>query len=497
MRRIGIHRVSPLALAHPLARYAALFGARGASFLLGGSSGANERASFDLLGGEPVASFRAWRHDARDASGRRLARIRVEERGRTLEHEGDFIEALRAFVHDASIGFARGEGAALPLVGGAVGYIGYECGQMLERLPSVPRPRLDLPDAVLHVHDWAIGVERASGRAFLSVVGRGDDPAAAEEDEARTRAGVLALVRALEGVGHEAARPLRRGEPRGGAPAPWTDAAGYQAKVRRAKALIDAGDAFEICLTNRVDVPFDGDPLALFEALGASSPAPYSAWLALPEAKLVSSSPERFVHVDVDGTVESRPIKGTRPRSDDPAEDAAHHRDLATNEKDVAENTMIVDLVRNDLGKVCVFGSVTVPELCAVESYATVHQLVSSVRGKLSPGMNAVDAVTACFPPGSMTGAPKVEAMTRIEELEPVERGPYAGALGYFGFDGAADFSVVIRTAVVKDGVAHLGTGGAVTTDSTPEGEHDETEVKLRGLLEALAGLDETRGETP
>ncbi|MBX3263182.1 MAG: aminodeoxychorismate synthase component I [Labilithrix sp.] len=274
-------------------------------------------------------------------------------------------------------------------------------------------------------------------------------------------------------------------------PPPRVDAtlstAEYVARVARAKRHIDAGDAFEICLTNALRAPLARrHAWALFDELRRSNPAPFAALLDLPEGAVVSSSPERFLSLDARGIAESRPIKGTRPRGATPADDARLARELATAEKDRAENAMIVDLVRNDLGRVCRFGTVEAPELFVVEPYATVHQLVSTVRGELDAGKGAIDLLRACFPPGSMTGAPKIEAMRILERLEPVERGVYSGALGWIDLGGAMDLSVVIRTVVLEDDVARFSVGGAIVADSDPADEHEETEHKAFALVRAL-----------
>ena len=264
----------------------------------------------------------------------------------------------------------------------------------------------------------------------------------------------------------------------------------YIARVASAKEHIRLGDAFEICLTNAWRTPFaQDDAWALFDELHHSNPAPFAAILDLPEGAIVSSSPERFLSLDSKGVAESRPIKGTRPRGATPEEDARLVADLATSEKDRAENAMIVDLVRNDLGRVCRFGSVEAPELFVIEPYATVHQLVSTVRGELAPGKDGIDLLKACFPPGSMTGAPKIEAMTILEHLEPVERGVYSGALGWIDVGGAMDLSVVIRTAVLRDDIATFSVGGAVVADSDPIAEYEETEHKARALVRALGAV--------
>jgi len=217
------------------------------------------------------------------------------------------------------------------------------------------------------------------------------------------------------------------------------------------------------------------------------SPAPFAAYLELPEVAVAGSSPERFLKLEADGRVESRPIKGTRPRGPTPETDELLAAELAASAKDRAENLMIVDLVRNDLGRVCRIGSIAVPELMAIESYATVFQMVSTVTGRLRPDCDATDLIRAAFPPGSMTGAPKIAAMRILDAIEPVRRGIYSGAIGYLDARGGADLAVVIRTLLVKDGRAYLHAGGAVVADSDPVAEYIESLDKARALLAAVA----------
>jgi len=376
---------------------------------------------------------------------------------------------------------------ALPFAGGAVGCFGYELAATLETLQFGGADLLGLPDLHLLLVDRALVFDHAAGTLFASGVGFGRDG-----EEARRRA--------AEAAGALAARVRAGGSPR---PTPNEDAPAspveparpqvcvgepaYAARIARAKRRIAAGDAYQICLAHRLELPFDGDPWTLYRALRRRSPAPFAAYLELPEAALVSSSPERFLRVEREGSVQSRPIKGTRPRGKDAEEDAALRHALATSAKDRAENVMIVDLVRNDLGRVCETGSVTVPELFAIEAYTTVFQMVSTVGGRLRPEHDALDAVRAAFPPGSMTGAPKIAAMRILEGLEPVRRGPYAGALGWLDLRGGADLAVVIRSALVREGRAFVHVGGGLVADSEPGAEWRETLDKARALREALA----------
>jgi len=260
----------------------------------------------------------------------------------------------------------------------------------------------------------------------------------------------------------------------------------YLAAIRRAKEHIAAGDIYQVNLSQRLSAPLATTPFDLYRRLTRTNPAPFSAYFETPEAAIVSCSPERFLQVR-GREVETRPIKGTRPRGETPAEDARLAAELLASEKDRAENVMIVDLERNDLGRVCEYGSVHAPELFAVESYATVHHLVSTVRGRLHPNANAVDCLRASFPGGSITGAPKVRSMEIIEELEPTRRGVYTGAIGYLCFSGDMDLNIVIRTLVVKDGVAHFQVGGGLVADSDPDAEYQETIDKAQALASGLA----------
>lgn len=375
-----------------------------------------------------------------------------------------------------------------PFCGGAVGLFGYELAEQLDVHRLHGADDLGLPLAVWLFVDAVVVFDHARGEARISGTGFADDPARAR---ARAERAADALAERLVAG---APRPPRRGAaPAAAGPRAELDLAGYRKAVDAAAHDIAAGEIYQACLTYRIDRPYGGDPFALYGALRRLDPAPFAAFLELPELAIASSSPERFLRVGADGRVESRPIKGTAPRGRHPAEDAANRRALETSEKDRAENLMIVDLVRNDLGRVCGTGTVHVPELMVVEPYAAVFQLVSTVAGRLRAGCDVLDAVAATFPPGSMTGAPKIAAMRVLDRLESVRRGFYAGALGYLDARGGADLSVVIRTAFVKDGRAYLHAGGGIVADSEPAAELAESRAKLRPLL---AALDECAGGT-
>jgi aminodeoxychorismate synthase component I len=264
----------------------------------------------------------------------------------------------------------------------------------------------------------------------------------------------------------------------------------YLAMISSAQQHISIGDVYQVCLTNEITIETSEDPLAVFLRLRNSNPAPYSTYLKLGNLALASSSPEQFLKVQTSGEISTKPIKGTRPRGTTPALDAAIAAELQSDAKERAENLMIVDLMRNDIGKVSRVGTVAVPKLFEIETYATVHQLVSTVTGQLEDSETAWSAVLAAFPGGSMTGAPKIRAMEIIGHLEKGPRGIYSGCLGYLAADGSAEFAMTIRSIVFKDGVATIGVGGGITIDSDPKAELEETKLKAKALLAALNAAD-------
>ncbi len=268
------------------------------------------------------------------------------------------------------------------------------------------------------------------------------------------------------------------------------DAKGYLNMIAIAQQHIVAGDVYQICLTNQIEIEHQLDPLSVFMDLKEINPAPYSAFLRLENVSVVSSSPEQFLQVSSTGLVSTKPIKGTRPRSADPVIDEANAEELRNNQKERAENLMIVDLMRNDIGRIAQADSLKVSKLFEIESYATVHQLVSTVEAQLAEGQTAFSAMQAAFPGGSMTGAPKARAMEIIEVLEKGNRGIYSGVIGFFGFNGSADFGMTIRTVVFEGDRASIGVGGGITIDSDPLAELEETKLKAQALLRVLNAPD-------
>jgi para-aminobenzoate synthetase len=357
---------------------------------------------------------------------------------------------------------------ALPFqfTGGYIGYLGYElkgdCG-------ASNKHRSGLPDAYLLKVDRFLAIDHVENTLWLVSCGEPD-----QELEGRIAALKDCPPAALLSAPVEFKLATEREE--------------YLCLIAACQARIAAGESYEICLTNQLLVTTDICPLAYYETLRRLNPAPHSAFLHLDDIDVACSSPERFLHIDAARNVESRPIKGTIRRGSSLEEDAALRASLATSEKNRAENLMIVDLTRNDLGRVCVPGSVHVPEMMEVETYATVHQLVSTIAGKLAPNATAIDCLRAAFPGGSMTGAPKLRTLEILDELEPEARGIYSGSIGYIGFNGVTDLNIVIRTAVFHQGVASIGVGGAIVYQSQPEDEWDEMLLKAQAPLRAFSG---------
>ncbi|HEY0777616.1 MAG TPA: aminodeoxychorismate synthase component I, partial [Gemmatirosa sp.] len=392
---------------------------------------------------------------------------------------------------------------------GAAGYLAYEWSRTLERLPAARYDDLALPDVVIGVYDWVLAWDHAAKCAWIISTGLPETGAAARTRRAAQRLtfirdrlarapGVPAPVRGASPT--VAAAPSFAvdgswGEPPLALRSSFTRAA-YVDAVARVREYILAGDIFQANLSQRFEAPLGEPPWAVYQRLRARNAAPFAAYVDFPEATILSASPERFLRVDPAGRVETRPIKGTRPRGDSPEHDAALGRALVESAKDRAENLMIVDLMRNDLSRACAPGTVRVPELFALEQYATVHHLVSTVIGELAPGADAFDLMRAAFPGGSITGAPKVRAMEIIAELEPSARGVYCGAIGYWSATGATDTSIAIRTAVARGGRLYFSAGGGIVADSDPEGEYGETLDKARGMVAALR-VDVPRVDVP
>jgi para-aminobenzoate synthetase component 1 len=439
---------------------------RPGAFLLE-SGGTDERlARWSFAGADPFLHL--------EGKGREVV---IESEGRRRPERGSVFSLLRGLLSRFKVGRAPG---APPLLGGAVGYFGYDLRHLLERLPAAAAEDVPIPDCRLGFYDTVLALDHARRQAFLCSTGRPETDPGGARRRAKAR---LAEFRELV-CRPASAPPVRRREVDFEVRANFTRER-YLEAIGRAKEYIAAGDIYQVNLSQRFSAPLATSPLSLYARLRETNPAPFAAFLEAPEFVVVSASPERFLQLR-SGKVETRPIKGTRPRGKTPEEDQRLAEELVRSVKDRAENVMIVDLERNDLGKVCDYGSIRAEDLFRLEKYPTVFHLVSTVVGKLHRGRTAVDLLKACFPGGSITGAPKVRAMEIIDELEPTRRGVYTGAIGYLSFCGDMDLNIVIRTLLVKDGVAHLQAGGGIVADSDPELEYQETLDKARALVEAL-----------
>jgi para-aminobenzoate synthetase len=379
---------------------------------------------------------------------------------------------------------------------GYVGYLGYE---LKAETGGTAAHAADTPDAAMLFADRALVLDHKTRTSYLLALSIAGDAGGAGEAQAWLATTTEAL-RALPAAPTDPAPALTLSGPAMTDPDIGMnvelrhDRAAYLKRIDECFDEINTGESYEICMTNMVTVHTQIDVLPTFSHLRRVSPVPFGALLDFGDVAVLSASPERFLSIDLNGIVEAKPIKGTRPRGGNPAEDRALAEELRDNPKDRAENLMIVDLLRNDLNTVCSVGSVHVPKLFDVETYAAVHQLVSTIRGTLAPGRSAVDCIRAAFPGGSMTGAPKVRTMEIIDRLEQGPRGVYSGALGWFSLSGASDLSIVIRTLVANEGRVTFGVGGAVIALSDPEGEFDETVVKSRAMMTALAATGRQQG---
>jgi para-aminobenzoate synthetase component 1 len=419
-------------------------------------------------------------------AGPARATLYTDAQGTRLERDGrieaqwhdpfDAIDAMAQAAAGARVDGERPEG--LGFAGGWVGVLGYELARHLHRLPQSARDDPPLPSMWWMAVDQVLAFHHPSSRWWhCTVQGPADRWPWSTPDRADDWRRTLAQAR-----GDRAARVPWHAGPA----AQRMDRPAFEAGVQRIREAIAAGEVLQVNLTRREDLHFDGDPWTLYEDLAEAHPAPFAAFIEAPGFAIASCSPERFLQLRGDA-VQARPIKGTVGRGRDAADDLARRQWLAASEKNRAENLMIVDLMRNDLGRVAQTGSVRVPELFALEPYASVWQMVSTVQARLRAGCGAAQLLRACWPPGSMTGAPKLKAMQLVESLEPLRRGFYAGSIGYLGCGGQMDLSVVIRSAVVAGGRAMVQVGGGIVADSDPAAEWEETVAKGERLLRVLA----------
>ncbi len=453
-----------------------LFNDRPFAFFLDSGMDAEKLGRYSFIGSDPFFVLKS--------RGREIALLYGDKQEIVIGNPFDVLgEFLEIYALDPCP-------SPIPLTGGAVGYFSYDLCHFIERLPSTAIDDLQLPECYLASYDALLAFDNLEGRAYIASTGF------PELDEAKRmrRAGER-----LEELRDMLAKspPLQVAPSSKKAETPCSEMAisskicvnftpeEYVKAVAAAREYICSGDIFQVNLSQRFEADLPITPYELYRRLRLINPAPFASYLNFDGVAVASASPERFLRLQGD-IVETRPIKGTRPRGRSPEEDEALARELLQSIKDRAENVMIVDLERNDLGRVCRYGTVRVRELWALEKYATVFHLTSTVEGKLRGDKNRIDLLKATFPGGSISGAPKVRAMEIIDELEPTRRSVYTGSIGYLSFSGEMDLNIVIRTFIIKDGKAYFQVGGGIVYDSDPEAEYLETLDKARALIEAL-----------
>ena len=435
----------------------------GGAFLLESAEGGERMGRFSFIGVAPRATL---------TFGGGL--LTIDEGGTIrVEPAPDPLESLRSYMSR----FHRAPGRDLPrFSGGAVGFVSYELARAYERLPLAAEDPDGLPDAFFGIYDTIVAFDHL--RHTLAVLAHDDaaHPGAADRSISRVFAALDEPLPSLDVAPSSPPQVTANGTPEE-----------FMEKVRRARELILDGDCIQIVVAQRFDIRPSPDPLALYRALRHVNPSPYMFLLETPTTTLVGASPEPFVRVE-GRTVVMHPIAGTRPRGRDDAEDAARERELRDSEKERAEHVMLVDLARNDIGRVSRSGTVRVRELMRVDRFSHVMHLTSVVEGELADGADALDAFRACFPAGTVSGAPKIRAMERIAELERDQRGAYAGAVGYLGFDGTMDTCITIRTASISPtgDVCRIQAGAGIVADSDPAAEEAETRAKAGALLRAV-----------
>ena len=459
--------------AAPLEVHQRVYGSDPHSFLYESLESAGGRGRYSFLGGRPRLVFRT-KGDV----------IELATSGCVRRVTGDPLEALGKLM-----GPSRGTSQRVPFPGGAVGYLGYDMVRFCERLPDTKADDLNHPDSALIFPDEVIAFDHQTGEIHLFVF---------EHRRAGARLRELAdLISSCPSHGLPRHRADSGGSERGAAACSGssceplepmrsnTTKDEFKAAVERAREYIRAGDIFQVVLSQRFDFALRQSPLDVYTALRQSNPSPYMYFLHLDGLNVLGSSPEILVKVE-DGVVSTRPLAGTRPRGKDRATDRALAAELLADEKERAEHAMLVDLARNDIGRVCDLGTVAPTELYNIERYAHVMHLVSHVQGRLAPGRDAVDVIRATFPAGTVSGAPKVRAMEIIEELEPVKRGIYGGAIGYLSLSGEMDLCIAIRTIVLDGSRGYIQVGAGVVADSVPEREYSETLHKAAGMMRAV-----------
>ncbi len=468
VKLVTVHRTLVGDLETPISAFLKLC-PEGPAFLLESAAGGEQVARYSFLGYNPFLQMKGrgqkveliWRDGQRESSN-----------GGPLKVLKEFMREYEQKAHPSLLRFS----------GGAVGYFSYDLASQLEPVGEMPPDELDLADTHLQFMENIVVFDHFTHKMYLVVnrpVKAGESEVnARQEAEAALSSMVLGLEKRVVDSQDNNAGPVE-------APVGNMTEDGFIGRVKKAKEYIRAGDIFQVVLSQRFSVKVEANPFAIYRNLRSLNPSPYMFFLRGDDVTLVGASPEMLVRVE-GKRVTTRPIAGTRKRGGTDEEDLRLEQDLVADEKEMAEHVMLVDLGRNDIGRVARFGTVRVKEYGKVERFSHVMHLVSEVDGELAEGKDAMDALAACFPAGTLTGAPKVRAMQIINELEPVRRGPYGGAVGYIDFTGNMDTCITIRTLVIKDGTAYIQTGAGVVADSVPKREYEETLHKARAMFTAL-----------
>jgi len=453
----------------PFELFAPLSGLKN-SFFLDSAMDTQKLGRYSLMGCEPFLIFKSTGEN-----------VTIQENGEERHNCGHPLDVLGLYLQKYQV--AKDE-LQLPCYGGVVGYLSYDLGRCIEKIPQSAIDDLQLPECVLGFYDVMLVYDQLQSKAYIVSTGFPATSQAARLERAAER--LAELKKLITATVTPRASKNQSNQPQIELKSNFTHD-GYITAVERARQYIIDGDIFEVNLSQRYSTGVQIEAFELYTRLRRLNPAPFGGFLNFDEVTIASSSPERFLRLRGD-KVETRPIKGTIRRGQTPEQDEANGRWLLASQKDRAENMMIVDLERNDLGRVCRYGSVKVTELAVLETFPTVFHLTSTVVGLLREGISRMDLLKATFPGGSITGAPKIRSMEIIDELEPTRRSIYTGSIGYFSFDGDLDLNIVIRTFLIKGDQFHFQLGGAVVYDSDPEGEYQETLDKGRALFKALTG---------
>lgn len=433
------------------------------SFFLDSSIRSNNLSRFSFIGCEPFLVFKSKRNS-----------VSLEwNDGSVQKLDSNPFVALKELFLKFAVAINPDSADEIPFKFGAVGYFGYDMKDLVEKLPDISKDDIAIADCVICFYDTVLAIDHLKDKAYLASV---------KFDDITTGAKAR-LKMALSSETHDMEEESMRQS--GDSLRSNISKSDYMNSVKSAKNYIKDGDIYQVNLSQRFEADLEADPYQIYLKLRYASPAAFASYLNFDDTVIMSSSPERFL-MKRGSYIETRPIKGTAPRSSDPLADELNEISLRESYKDRAEHIMIVDLERNDLGRICEYGSVRPSEFIALEKYSTVFHLVSTVSGKLKEGMGPIDCLTATFPGGSITGAPKVRSMEVIEELEPVKRSIYTGALGYISFDGNMDTSIIIRTILVKGKKLYFQVGAGIVADSDPEREYYETLDKANGIMDAL-----------